>query len=316
MAVYNGRLGRGVFAESPAASRTKKVASRLVKQVKKDQPTSVTMTQLRQIHRYYFASVLVDTIGLGMWIPISLIFFTRAAHIQVNQVGVAITLGGIVGLLCGPIGGTLVDRWGPAPFALLSMLIRAVVFVCYPFVSAAWQVAILSAVFAASDRLFWTSNTPLLDRLASGRELESLLGTQSMVRVIGIGIGAAVSAGLAGSVLGLHILTYCNAASYVIALIALWLGFKTFPALRGKKGGGKGNTGGALSTGNWRTVLADRPYVLLCFVQQLFIFGSESLVVILPLVAVNTLRGAAWLAGGSILAVTLCSPLCRSPRSE
>lgn len=286
-----------------------------VHQTKKNEPSTALDSQLRRSRRCYFASVLIDTVGTGMWIPVSLIFFTRAAHIPATQVGGALTIGGIVGLLCGPIGGTLVDRWGPAPFALLSMLIRAMIFVVYPFVGSAWQVAALSAVFAASDRLFWTSNAPLLYQLASGRELDSLLGSQSMVRVIGIGIGAAVSGVLAGSISGLDLLSYCNAASYIVASIALWLSFSR-PTLARKR---TVDPASSSSAGNWRTVLADRPYVLLCFVYQLYVFGSESLVVILPLVAVETLHGPVWLAGGSVVVgnivlVTAQKPVIRLSR--
>lgn len=174
-----------------------------------------TASSARQ--RLYLVAMLIDTIGSGLWMPIGLIFFVRAQHLPVEQVGAALTIGGAFGLLAGPLGGNLVDRWGPGRFILVSNVARAMVFVLYPLTDSLWQVSLLAAGFAASDRLFWTANAPLLSDMAPGRALDGLLGTQNVIRIVGLGVGAGLSGAFAGSVRGLHLLAYLNAASYALA---------------------------------------------------------------------------------------------------
>ena len=156
--------------------------------------------------RLYLLAMLIDTIGSGMWMPIGLIFFTRAQHLPFEQVGMALTVGGVFGLAAGPISGNLVDRFGPGRFIMISNVARGAVFFFYPLIDSAWQVSLLAAVFAAADRLFWTANTPLLGSLVTERRLDRLLATQNVIRIVGLGLGAAASGLLAGTVHGLHLL--------------------------------------------------------------------------------------------------------------
>ena len=271
-------------------------------------------------------ALLVDTLGTGMWLPIGLIFFTRAQHIPLAQVGPALTIGGLVGLLIGPVGGTLVDRWGPARLVLLSTAARVVVFALYPAVGAAWQVAVLAALFSACDRLFWTANTPMAaqftENLSSeaavqvprglppqsrrpgqGRALDRTISTQNVVRIVGLGAGAGLSGLLAGNLAGLHWLAYLNAASYLVASVVIVASVR----LRRQA------TSATERTVGWRDVLADRPFMLFCGIQVLYALSALSLVVILPVVALSTFGGPAWLPGVSILLGNVALALAQKP---
>src|SRR5581483_1752430 len=63
----------------------------------------------------------------------------------------------------------------------------------------------------------------------------------------------------------------------------------------------------------WRAVLADRPFMLFCGVQLLYVLSALSLVVILPVVALGTLGGPAWLPGLSILLGNVALALIQKP---
>ncbi|HET8662487.1 MAG TPA: MFS transporter [Micromonosporaceae bacterium] len=265
----------------------------------------------------YLLAVFIDTVGSGLWMPVGLIFFTRAQQIPVAQVGTALTLGGLVGLLAGPISGSLVDRWGPARFVFVSNVARAVVFALYPLVGSAWQIALLAAVFSASDRLFWTANTPLLSQFVRGRRLDRILGTQNVVRIVGLGLGAALSGLFAGSVQGLHWLAYVNALSFVVAAGVLLAAVSMrAPARADAEADAPAEATGADRPAHpvgWRAVLADRPFVLLCGVQGLYALCALSLVVILPLVALDPLGGPTWLPGASIVVGNVVLALAQNP---
>lgn len=250
--------------------------------------------------RLYLFSALIDTIGGGLWMPVSLIFFINAKHFTPEQTGFALTAGGVVGLLIGPVGGSLIDRWGPAFFVITGNLLSAAVFALFTFVDSIWQVGLLGAVFAAADRLFWTANAPLLGQLVAGRKLDRIIGYQNVVRIIGLGVGAGLSGLLIGNEKGLIALAYANSISYVLTagmvLIAVRLARSTWNAA---------GVGGAASEqapkAAWGTVMTDWPYLLLCLVQVQFGLAARSLVVILPLVAIDRLGGPTWLPGVSIV---------------
>jgi hypothetical protein len=59
----------------------------------------------------------------------------------------------------------------------------------------------LAAVFAACERLFWTANTPALERLVAEGELLRVLGSQNMLRTVGWLAGAGLAAGLSAALL-------------------------------------------------------------------------------------------------------------------
>ncbi len=259
--------------------------------------------------RLYLLAMLIDTIGSGMWMPIGLIFFTRAQHLPIEQVGVALTVGGVFGLAAGPVSGNLVDRFGPAPFVVISNVARGAVFFVYPLIDSAWQVSLLAAVYAAADRLFWTANTPLLGSLVAGRRLDRLLATQNVIRIVGLGLGAAACGLLAGTVPGLHLLADVNAISYLLAACVIFFAVEMSKPAAVATAGGHDDA----QRPGWRATLADRPYLALCLIQLLFALSALSLVVILPLAALVRLGGPSWLPGASIVVGNTVLALAQKP---
>ncbi|MER5748016.1 MFS transporter [Streptomyces sp. NPDC002225] len=261
--------------------------------------------------RRYLLANLIDNVGTGLWAPLSLIFFTRAQHLPIDDVGAALSAGGLLGLLAGPLAGNLVDRWGPARFVVLGNLARAGICALYPAVGSAWQVCVLAAVFTGCERLFWTANAPLLGALVPEPDLTWAFGLLSTSRLVGLGagagLGAAFGGGLVGDAGGLHLIAYGNAVSYVgAAVLASAAGSGRYRADRSGPGPGTAD-------GGWRSLLADRPYLLLCLLQVQLTLATQSLVVILPVVALDVLRGPAWLPGALVVLACCCLVLARGP---
>lgn len=273
--------------------------------------TDTTAAASAARRRLYLIAMGIDSIGSGLWMPFGLIFFSRAQHIPLAEAGGALTLGGLIGLLAGPLGGSLVDRTGPALAVVVSNLLRTATFALYPLVGSAWQVAVLAIVTAAADRLFWTANTPLLASLVPDR-MEGLLATQNVIRIIGLGAGAGLAGALAGTVSGLHAVAYLNAVSYVVAAAVL-LAALGRPLLRGGEPPAEGAAQPEGDRPGWRPVLRDRPYLMMCVAQVLFALAASSLVVILPLASVTSLHGPPWLPSASIVGGNIVLALCQKP---
>lgn len=152
-------------------------------------------------------------------------------------------------------------------------------------------------MISAGDRLFWTVNAPIVHTLTTKRGVERLLGTQTIGRFVGAGIGAGVTTLIPNltSPGTYHLLAYLNAASFGIAA-ALVLGLRV-PIRHGRhtKAGGAG----------WTTVLRDRPYVGLCATNVLFTLASVGKYSILPILVLNVLHGPHLVPGVAIGVGTL-----------
>lgn len=271
-------------------------------------------------HRLVLAAIFVDAVGSGIWLPFDLIFFTQGRGQSMQIVGLAITLGALLGLLVGQLSGALIDRYGPGGALVISNVTRAVSFALYPLVSTPWQVVAVVFLTAASDRVFWTANTPFMGTLVRGRELDKLLGTCSILRVVGLGIGSAAAGLFASSSTGLNVIALINATSFAIAAVFL------ASVVRGRAGARPPTAAAARpDDAAPSSPIRDTAYLQLCLTQGVFVLLNASFVVVLPLVIVKVMHGPAWLPGtalvvGNVVLATLQRPVLafatRRPRSS
>ncbi|MET8975177.1 MFS transporter [Streptomyces sp. NPDC004539] len=261
--------------------------------------------------RAYLLAMTVDCVGNGLWTPVALIFFTRGQHLPLAHVGVALTVGGLLGLLSGPVNGLLVDRWGPANASALSYAVRTAVFALFPFVSATWEVGALAVVAAAGDRLFWTASTPLLARLVPADALLGVLSTSSVLKVGGWATGGAIGATagglLIGSSTGLHLVAYANGLTYLAAM-ALVLTVRRH--VRAVPGAGPSADGRAW---RWRDLRDDPGFLRLCLLTLALAFVSDCLTAMLPVVALVVLGQPSWVPGVVVAVACVSMAVARRP---
>jgi len=256
--------------------------------------------------RGLFAALFVDALGSGLWLPFNLIFFTQAQQIALGPAGIALTVGALTGLVVGQLSGGVMDRVGPHRTLVVSNLTRAVVFAVYPLVHHPLEVALAVAVASSGDRVFWTANYPYLASWAKGRDVDKLVSTILVLRLIGLGVGAGAAGLFATNTPALHALAWANAASFAVsgALIARQ------PA---RPAPAQDVDQVEPADGPARTVRRDPPYLLLCGVQVLLVLLSSSYVIILPLVILHTFHGPTWLVGSSIVAANAVLAAAQKP---
>ena len=270
-------------------------------------PRRPPTTGRRRTERWYLAALFIDSVGTGLWTPLALIFFTRAQHLPLDATGGALTAGGLVGLLTGPISGILVDRWGALPLVMISNVARAAVFLAYPLVTSVWQLALLAAVFSACERLFWTANTPALEKLVAEGELLRAYGLQNMLRTVGWLVGAGLAAVLSAALFArperMHLVAWLNGLTFLVAALMM-------TAVRSPRRPPEPKPAGPLTAdpaarSAWKDILTDRTFLTICSVHLAFALMSDSLTVMLPLVALDVLHGPSWLPGAALIAGSL-----------
>jgi MFS family permease len=250
--------------------------------------------------RFAIASI-IDSTASGLWPPFTLLFLVQAQQLPAVEAGAGLTIGGLIGLTAGPVVGMLLDRVGPAPLVIVSNFVRLAGFAYYPQADTIWEAAIVAAILSVGDRLFWTSNAPFARAVSKGnRDLERLLGRQSIGRFAGFGLGA----GLVAIIPDTTDSTVYVIVAYVIAALlgvagVILLGISTPPQSTVKA--------------SWAVVLKDRRYLGICATQILFSLASVSKYTILPIVVINVLHGPQWVAGTAMIVGTVVYIVVQEP---
>jgi MFS family permease len=238
-------------------------------------------------------AVAIDSLGTGIFFPFAIVYFTRTLGLELTEAGVVVTFAMGLAIVVAPFFGSLIDRMGPRPVIIATFVIRAVVFALYPLVSSVWVA--IGAIFltTVTEKVFWAANRTFVPLVAPG-EVARWYGLERAIRNAGYGIGGLVSAALSlRGTAGLHAIVLINAASFVLAAVALltWRNTHARPVKSAAKSSATSTNGGKLVD-----VLRDRRFVCLTAANTLLVVAGLSISVLLPLYAVFSL-GLDWLPG-------------------
>jgi hypothetical protein len=84
--------------------------------------------------RVYTAATLVTSVGFGLILAASALYFTRVVHLSTGQVGAGLSIAGLVGLVAGIPAGDLADRYGPREVMCGAMAVQALTTFSYVFI--------------------------------------------------------------------------------------------------------------------------------------------------------------------------------------
>ena len=257
--------------------------------------------------RVFAVAAVVDALGNGLFLPITTLFFVKVVGLPVTQVGVGLSITGVVGL-AGPIlGGPLVDRYGPKRVTLALFGLRAVAYACYPLVGGFAPFVVLASVTNLMDTMARPALQVLVASLGDERERVTTLAFVRSVRNIGYGAGGlAVSAALAIGGRGPYVaLVLGDALTFVVAGVVL----ARLPDARVPR-----PARGA--TGRYADVLRDRRFMALTALHGLLSLHLSILLFGFPLWIDQRTNAPTWVAGtiftlNSALVVLLQVPFSR-----
>ncbi len=282
------------------------------------------------------AAMGVDSVGSGMYIPFSLVFFHHITGLSFAVVGAVMTAVGLAGMAALPLAGAAVDRYGARRVQLLLYGVRGGGFALYPFAASLPAFAAVALGTAFGDRAFPAVQQSFLGEIARGADRDRLQAASRALRNGGLGAGALLASlivTLAGDH-GFALAAWLNAASFGLA--ALLTRRVPVPAAAGREaagpavsaasagpatgdgpatvGGpaGPATGGGSAAAGvrrasGYRLVLADRPFLGLTAVNFLVALGYSALAVLFPLFIGSTLGAPQALTGA---AFTVNTVLC------
>lgn len=245
---------------------------------------------------------LIQSLGLGVFLTSSAVFFTRTVGIPAQRVGLALSVAGLCGLACTVPIGRLADRLGAARVLTANFLLAAVGFTTYCLVdgfAAFLAVACALAVLETSAGALQASLTDALvgeaERVRVSAQMRSLfnLGFLGGAALAGAAIAAGTSTALYATVLA-------NAALQLVS-VAVLLGMR-LPASTGPRAtAAAGAPGGVLRS----AALRDVRYVAVALVCGALELYHPLLTVGLPLWIVTGTDAPALLVSGLLILDTV-----------
>ncbi len=176
----------------------------------------------------------VDTIGTGLYLAGSVIFFTTVIGLSAAEVGLGLSVGGIAGFVAQPFVGSMGDRWGPQRVLVLLNLWRAAGFVAYVFTDSFVAFVIVAGLLGVGEHAAYPLYQALAERVVGVTDRVKMMARMRVVDNVGLSVGALLTtlAISRGTRIVFDAIVLGNALSFVLAA-ALLTRVRLLPALDG-----------------------------------------------------------------------------------
>ncbi len=206
-----------------------------------------------------FVGVACSALGHGLTLPFLYIYLTSARHLDPSVVGLVIAYMGLLGFVLAPIGGNLIDRFGPRPVMILGLVVELIGTYGLGFVQNLQHVLIVATVLVTGTIGLWPAATAMMTRLVPEVHRETVYGLQFMVMNAGIGIGGLVSSVLVPNLSvaefqRLYFIDGTTFLAYLIVVVSLPRGTGRMPVGRD----GATASGPSEAAPGWAVVVRDR----------------------------------------------------------
>jgi len=227
------------------------------------------------------AGGLVNAFGNGVVYPFLFIYLHNVRGIGLGAAGLILATNAVASVVANPVFGTLVDRFGGRRMLATALAILAIGYAAYPFVHEAWQGFVVATITGIGVGGFWPAQSTLLAGLTPSELRPPAFAMQRVVMNLGIGLGALAGGLIAstdspGTFTALFLLNSASFVVYGIVMAAL----VPSPSL----GGGAHPPG---SSGSYRDVFRNRPFVSVIGLNTLLIFAGLAGFELLPVYAKN-----------------------------
>lgn len=234
--------------------------------------------------RVMAAATLATTTGSGAYMVVSVLYFTRIVGLSPTEVGVGMSIAGLVGLLVGVPMGHLGDRYGARELLIWLLVIAAPVAATTALASNAWQFVLASSGLAILERGSAAVRGGLIATTGSG---PARIRTRAYLRAVtnvGLALGAGIGAlALLSDTRAAYVtLLLLNAVSYLAAALILRAHPHAPPIPR-------------TSDGPVWIVFRDRPYVVVTILMAAMAMQYSILDVGIPLWVDNYTSAPNWL---------------------
>lgn len=183
-------------------------------------------TRLDPLVRRLFVGVAFSALGSGLTMPFLYVYLAEVRGIPTATVGLLFAFMGLLGFVGSPLGGSLIDRFGPRPVMLVGLSAEAVGVASLALVHNAWHALVVAAFITLGTVGLYPASTAMLTRLVPPERRQQVYGFQFMLLNAGLGIGGVVSAVLVrasdpSSFERLYLIDAATYLAYIVVVLSL-----------------------------------------------------------------------------------------------
>lgn len=171
--------------------------------------------------RRFAAGAAIDSLGNGMFLAASTLYFVTVAGFPAARVGAVLSIAGIAGLVSPVPFGRLADSIGPLKVYVGLLVARGAGYAGFAVVGSFWPYAVLTCVLTALDQGCSPLQQVVVGHIEGGRNQTRTMASIRSVRNIGL-TGGFLMAGLVLAIrhrLAFQALFLGNALSFVVIAI-------------------------------------------------------------------------------------------------
>ncbi|MET9648785.1 MULTISPECIES: MFS transporter [unclassified Streptomyces] len=265
-------------------------------------------------HGKFVSASLIDSLGTGLILAFTVVYFARTTPVSLAAIGAAMTLARLLALPTSMIVGPLIDRFTARRTAAWGNLVSVLGYLGFLLAHSVWQIVIVVFLVQVGHTTYWTSSSGLVVLAAPEDRRTTWFGFMTALRNTAMGVGGALAAFAftLGEGTALHAIVIGNAASYVLAATLL---YTWRPAPQETSHETPQATADVIldaapeertappeqPRAGYGTVLRDVSYTLLIGVNATMVFAQMLIKVLLAIYIVDALEMPAWTAGTLIV---------------
>ena len=233
-----------------------------------------------RVHRL-FLGFAFSALGSGLTMPFLYVYLAEVRGISTATVGLVFAWMGLLGFALAPIGGTLIDRFGPRPVMVSGLVVEALGTTSIGYVETVAEAFVVGSLIVAGTVGLWPAATAMLTRLVPEQAREKVYGINFMLLNAGLGIGGLVSAAVVdvssvASFQRLYLIDGLTYLAYILVLVTMPRGTGRAPSVDAPAG--PGGEQPAVEQPSWSVVLRDRTLLRVVAISVLAItFGYSQM---------------------------------------
>ena len=222
--------------------------------------------------RVMLLGIALSALGNGLVLPYTFIYFHNIRGFPIAVAGLIASYGAFSSLAISPLVGNLIDKWGPKPVLITSLLVSFVGYCSLSQVKTITQAFLVTTICATGQSAMWPSQNAISTELTPEHMRERIYGAQFAMLNLGIGIGGLVSSLVVtlDNPRTFELLFIGDGISYLVYLVVV-LTLKNV----GRRSADERIERAKLE-GGWADVLADKTFVKFWFVAMFAVLFSYS----------------------------------------
>lgn len=222
--------------------------------------------------RIMLLGIALSALGNGLVLPYTFIYFHNIRGFPIAVAGLIASYGAFSSLAISPLVGNLIDKWGPKPVLITSLLVSFVGYCSLSQVKTISQAFLVTTICATGQSAMWPSQNAISSELTPEHMRERIYGAQFAMLNLGIGIGGLVSSLVVtlDNQRTFELLFIGDGISYLVYLVVV-LTLKNV----GRRSADERIERAKLA-GGWADVLADKTFVKFWFVAMFAVLFSYS----------------------------------------